>query len=49
MDNFLREHDVHYVLMPRESALANMLMLTPQWKTKDADRATVLFERTENW
>jgi hypothetical protein len=48
-DNFLREHDVHYVLMPRESALANMLMLTPQWKTKDADRATVLFERTENW
>jgi hypothetical protein len=48
-DGFLREHDVHYVLMPRESALANMLMLTPQWTTKDADHATVLFERTEDW
>jgi hypothetical protein len=48
-EKFLREHDVHYVLMPRESPLANILMLTTHWKTKDSDPATVLFERTESW
>jgi len=48
-ESFLREHDVHYVLMPRESSLANILMLTTHWKTKDSDQATVLFERTESW
>ena len=46
-DGFFREDDVHYVLVPSGSALANMLMLTPQWRTKDLDSATVLFERTE--
>jgi hypothetical protein len=48
-ENFLREHDVHYVLTPKESALANMLMLTAQWRAKYSDPATVLFERTESW
>lgn len=48
-ENFLREHDVHYVLMPRESPLANMLMLTTHWKTRDSNPETVLFERMEGW
>jgi hypothetical protein len=48
-DGFLKEHDVHYVLVPSGSALANMLAETTQWKTREADRATVLFERTEKW
>jgi len=46
-DAFLREHDVRYILLPSGSALANILMLTTHWKTKDSDQATVLFERTE--
>jgi len=46
-DGFLREHDVRYVLLPSGSALANILMLTPQWRAKDLDSETVLFERTE--
>ncbi len=48
-ENFLREHDVHYVLTPRESPLANILMLTAHWQAKYADHATVLFKRTESW
>lgn len=48
-EGFLREHEVYYVLMPRESPLANILMQATHWKTKDSDQATVLFERTERW
>jgi hypothetical protein len=48
-EGFLREHDVHYVLMPRESPLANILAETAHWKTKDSEHAAVLFERTEGW
>jgi hypothetical protein len=48
-ENFLRKHDVHYVLTPKESSLANMLTLTAHWRAKYSDQATVLFERTESW
>jgi hypothetical protein len=47
-ESFLLDHNARYVLMPRESPLANMLMLRAHWKTKDSDSATVLFERTES-
>jgi hypothetical protein len=48
-ESFLRDHNVHYVLTPKESPLANMLMLTTHWKAKHSDPATLLFERTESW
>jgi len=48
-ESFLRDHNVHYVLTPKESPLANMLMLTAHWKAKHSDPASVLFERTESW
>jgi hypothetical protein len=48
-ENVLREHDVHYVLTPKESPLANMLMLTAHWKAKHSDPKTVLFVRIESW
>jgi hypothetical protein len=48
-DSFLHDHNVHYVLTPKKSPLANMLMLTVHWKAKHSDPATILFERIESW
>jgi hypothetical protein len=48
-DSFLHDHNVRYVLVPKESPLANMLMLTAHWKAKYPDPATVLFERIKSW
>ena len=42
---FLEEHDVHCVLVPKGSALANMLALSPPWKSVYVDESVLIFER----
>jgi hypothetical protein len=44
-DEFLRKYDAHCVLVPKGSALANILKLTPEWKTIYGDDVAVIFER----
>ncbi len=46
-DKVLEEEHVHWVLMPEESPLANMLRLTPGWKITHEDDTAVLFQRSE--
>ncbi|MGH9538835.1 MAG: hypothetical protein ACRD3H_12975 [Terriglobales bacterium] len=42
---FLNEKRVNWVLVPAKSALANMLLETPQWRVVYRDGTAVLFER----
>jgi hypothetical protein len=41
---FIREHRVRRILMPRESALANILAETPAWHAVYSDDVAVLYE-----
>jgi len=44
--DFLNQRRVKWVLVPAESALANMLSLTQEWRVVYRDGASVLFERS---
>jgi hypothetical protein len=44
-DTFLSEKRVNWVLAPKESALANMLVQTSQWEVVHRDGTAILFER----
>jgi hypothetical protein len=44
-DTFLSEKRVNWVLAPKESALANMLVQTFQWEVVRRDGTAMLFER----
>jgi len=44
-EKFLTEKHVNWVLMPKESALANMLMQSFDWQVVHRDGTAVLFER----
>ena len=41
--DFLREHDVSCLLLPRDAALANMLIETKEWKPIYSDEVSVVF------
>jgi len=45
--DFLREHDVPCVVVPRDSALANILMETESWKAMYEDDVAVIFVRVK--
>jgi hypothetical protein len=44
-EDFLREHDIQCVLMPRGSALGNILAETNGWKGIYADDVAIVFSR----
>ncbi|HLZ43611.1 MAG TPA: hypothetical protein VKQ11_21775 [Candidatus Sulfotelmatobacter sp.] len=44
-DEFLQRYKPAYVLVPRESPLANMLMKTPGWKVIHLDELSITFQR----
>jgi len=46
-DKFLNERRVNWVLVPAESALANMLEETSQWSVAYRDGTAVLFKRKQ--
>lgn len=41
-DEFLRQHDVTYVLVPRDAALANILIVSKGWKTIYTDEVGIV-------
>jgi hypothetical protein len=43
-ENFLQQHPVRYVLVPKESALANILAETPHWQPIYRDDVAIVFE-----
>lgn len=45
-DNVLEQEHVHWVLMPPDSTLANMLRLSPAWTVVHEDGTAVLFQRS---
>jgi hypothetical protein len=46
-EDFLQQHQAHCVVVPRESALANILAETGGWKAVYGDDVATLFVRTE--
>ena len=44
-EEFLRRYKPQYVLLPRESSLANMLMKTAGWKVIHLDEVSITFAR----
>jgi hypothetical protein len=44
-EDFLREHDFGYLLLPKGSALANVLVESREWKTIYADDVAIALER----
>jgi hypothetical protein len=44
-DRVLNEQHINWVLMPRESSLANMLEVTRRWRVVYSDQVAILFER----
>jgi hypothetical protein len=44
-DNFLREHEVSCLLLPKNAPLANLLVATGSWKIIYSDEITVAFVR----
>ena len=44
-DEFLRRYKPQYVLLPRESSLANMLMKTAGWRVIHLDEVSITFAR----
>ena len=44
-DEFLQRYKPQYVLLPRESPLANLLMKTPGWKVIHLDEVSTTFRR----
>jgi hypothetical protein len=44
-EDFLREHDIQCVLVPKGSALANILALTNGWKAIYSDDVAIVFAR----
>jgi hypothetical protein len=47
-EQVLDQRQVDWVLVPSESSLANLLRLTPRWKSSYEDKAAVLFHRGKN-
>jgi hypothetical protein len=45
-EDFLEQHEAHCVIVPRGSALANILNETPGWKRAYVDEVAVVFLRT---
>jgi hypothetical protein len=43
-EEFLRDHPVSCVLLPRDGALANVLLKIPEWKAVYQDEVAVVFE-----
>ena len=46
-EDFLQQHQAHSVLVPKDSALANILAETGGWKAVYGDDVATLFVRTE--
>jgi hypothetical protein len=46
-DEFLQQHPARFVLAPKKSALANILLETPAWHSTYRDDVAVLFERSD--
>jgi hypothetical protein len=46
--DFLREHDVHLIVVPKDSALANILRETGNWKPMYEDDVAVTFVRVRS-
>ena len=44
-EKFLNERQVHWVLVPAGSSLANILKETPSWKVTYEDNTAVLFQK----
>ena len=44
-DEFLRKYDARRVMVPKGSALANILRLTPEWRNVYEDGVAAVFER----
>jgi hypothetical protein len=44
-DDFLRDHNVTCVLMPRNAAISAMLSQTPGWKAVYSDDLAIMFVR----
>jgi hypothetical protein len=41
--DFLEQYPVRYVVIPKDSALANVLAETPSWQLLNGDDAAVIF------
>jgi hypothetical protein len=46
-DDFLKEHQISYVLLPRKAALTTLLSETPGWKPIYSDDLATVFVRTQ--
>ena len=46
-ENFLQQHPAHCVVVPKDSALANMLLETPNWQRIYGDDVAVVFAQTQ--
>ena len=46
-NEFLREHPADYIILPRKSAMATVLMELRGWKTIYGDDVAVVFQRTD--
>jgi len=44
--DFLDRHDVRYIVVPKDSALANILLETPDWRSIYSDTVASAFVRT---
>lgn len=44
--DFLAQHPVHCIVVPKDSALANILLETPAWHVIYSDQVAAAFERT---
>jgi hypothetical protein len=46
-DEFLKSHQISYVLLPRKAALAALLSETPEWRPVYSDDVAIVFTRTD--
>jgi hypothetical protein len=42
--DFLQQHDVGCIVLPKDSALANILLETPEWQPVYSDAVAVVFK-----
>ena len=45
-EDFLQQHQAHCAVVPKDSALANILVETPGWQPIYSDKVAVVFVRT---
>src|SRR5205807_3399410 len=48
-DDLLREYEIHCVLVPRGSALSNILGEMNEWQSIYADDVAIVFVRSVDW